>query len=139
MVTGGGFPCPARPGRSCPAFRSPADGRSFPDTDTLADTVSISLAEPIRRGEQVIAAIDLTKPKGRALRGLALQDLMRTEIVALLTLIPRISNPPLTAPEVDNLGADDLAEIGGVVRGFFMSPSERKMMTAMMAEFSPKT
>jgi hypothetical protein len=38
------------------------------------------------------------------LRGLALQDLMRTDIVALLTLIPRISNPPLTAPEVDNLG-----------------------------------
>jgi hypothetical protein len=66
--------------------------------DTLADTVTISLAEPIRRGEQVIAAIDLTKPKGRALRGLALQDLMRTDIVALLTLIPRISNPPLTAP-----------------------------------------
>lgn len=107
--------------------------------DTLADTVTISLAEPIRRGEQVIAVIDLTKPKGRALRGLALQDLMRTDIVALLTLIPRISNPPLTAPEVDNLGADDLAEIGGVVRGFFMSSSERKMMTAMIEEFAPKT
>jgi hypothetical protein len=55
------------PGRSCPAFRSPADGRSLPDT--LADTVTISLAEPIRRGEQVIAAIDLTKPKGRACAG----------------------------------------------------------------------
>jgi hypothetical protein len=37
--------------------------------DTLADTVTISLAEPIRRGEQVIAAIDLTKPKGAPCAG----------------------------------------------------------------------
>jgi len=138
MVTGGGFSMSSLP-PVVPAPRSGAPQMAEASPDTLADTVTISLAEPIRRGEQVITAIDLTKPKGRALRGLALQDLMRTDIVALLTLIPRISNPPLTAPEVDNLGADDLAEIGGVVRGFFMSSSERKMMTAMIEEFAPKT
>lgn len=102
-------------------------------------TVTIDLSEPIKRGEQTIASFTLTKPRGGALRGLALQDLLRTDVVAMLTLIPRISNPPLTPPEVDNLSADDLAEISGVVRGFFMSATERKMMTAMIGEFAPKT
>jgi hypothetical protein len=88
--------------------------------DTAPETATITLAEPIRRGEQTIDAIVLTKPRGGALRGLSLQDLLRTDVVALLTLIPRISNPPLTVPEADNLGADDLAEIGGVVRGFYV-------------------
>lgn len=107
--------------------------------DTSPETATITLAEPVRRGEQTIDAIVLTKPRGGALRGLSLQDLLRTDVVALLNLIPRISNPPLTVPEADNLGADDLAEIGGVVRGFFMSGTERKMMTAMIGEFAPKT
>ncbi|NKJ43173.1 phage tail assembly protein [Novosphingobium sp. SG720] len=102
-------------------------------------TATVELSEPIKRGEQTIASITLTKPRGGALRGLSLQDLLRTDVVAMLTLIPRISNPPLTVPEVNNLGADDLAEIAGVVRGFFMSATERKIMTTMIEEFAPKT
>jgi len=108
-------------------------------TEASPNTVTVDLAEPIKRGEQTIASFTLTKPRGGALRGLSLQDLLRTDVVAMLTLIPRISNPPLTAAEVNDLAADDLAEISGVVRGFFMSATERKMMTAMIGEFAPKT
>lgn len=107
--------------------------------DDSGNTVTVELSEPIARGEQTIASIALAKPRGGALRGLSLQDLLRTDVVAMLTLIPRISNPPLTSAEANNLCADDLAEIAGIVRGFFMSATERKMMTTMLEEFAPKT
>lgn len=108
-------------------------------TEASPNTVTVELSEPIKRGEQTIASIMLTKPRGGALRGLSLQSLLQNDVVAVLTLLPRISNPPLTAPEVDNLAADDLAELAGVVRGFFMSATERKLMTMMLGEFAPKT
>lgn len=64
---------------------------------------------------------------------------MRADITTLLQLIPRITNPPLTPHEADSLASEDLAEMGGVVRGFFMSASERKMMMAVIEEYAPKT
>jgi len=140
MVAGGAYPFTA-PGPPAPQTEEAPHMADIPPeaTETNPSTVTVDLAEPITRGEQTIASFTLTKPRGGALRGLTLQDLLRTDVVAMLTLIPRISNPPLTAAEANNLGADDLAEISGVVRGFFMSTTERKMMTAMIGEFAPKT
>jgi hypothetical protein len=69
MVTGAGFPCPACPRSFLPRVQEPRRWPKPPPTPTLADTVTISLAEPIRRGEQVIAAIDLTKPKAAPCAG----------------------------------------------------------------------
>ena len=110
-----------------------------PAATTDPSIVAIALSEPIRRGDTEIASIDLRKPKAGHLRGLTLQSLINTEIGAVLTLIPRISNPPLAPHEVEELDPADLAEIGGTIRGFFMTPAERMMLDAMLAEQQLKT
>jgi len=99
----------------------------------------ITLAEPIVRGEQVIASITLRKPRAGEMRGLTLQDLLTSDIAAILKVVPRISDPVLTPHECDGLDPADLSEIGGTIRGFFMTASEKKILEAMIAEQQPKT
>ena len=100
---------------------------------------TITLSEPIRRGETAIGAINIRKPKSGELRGLTLQDVLTTDISAVLKLIPRVTDPPLTQDEVDNLEPEDLAEIGGTIRGFFMTKAERQAIAMLIAEHQPKT
>lgn len=107
----------------------------------MADTEqnTVTLAAPIVRGETTIEQLVLRKPKAGELRGLSLQDVITSDVAALLTLIPRISLPPLTADEANELDPADLAEIGGMVRGFFMTAAERKIVEAMIAEQRPNS
>lgn len=101
---------------------------------------SISLADPIRRGEQVIETITLRKPRSGELRGgINLQDLMVCDVATVLKVLPRISDPVLTPDECDNLDPSDLAQMGGTIRGFFMTPAEKSAIDAMIAEQRPKT
>lgn len=107
------------------------------DTRPLFETVK--LAVPLQRGDISIDAINVRRPKAGELRGLSLNDVMGMDIVAMLTLIPRISEPPLTADEANGLDPEDFAEIAGSVRGFFMTKSERGMIEAVMTQYQPKT
>lgn len=100
---------------------------------------SVALSEPIRRGEQEIATLALRKPKAGELRGLSLQDVITSDITALLTLIPRIAEPVITPDEANGLEPEDLAAIGGTIRGFFMTKAEREIVEMMIAEQRPKT
>ncbi len=113
-----------------------AEAAATPPADNM---VEITLAEPIQRGETTIEKLHLRKPRAGELRGLSLQDVINTDIAALLRLVPRISNPPLTQPEADELAPADLSEIGGAIRGFFMTAAERKLLEAMIEEQRPKT
>lgn len=100
---------------------------------------SVTLSSPIARGKTTIDTLTIRKPKAGELRGLTLQDLVGTDVTALLKIIPRISSPVLTQEETDNLEAEDLTEIGGTIRGFFMTSAEKKLIEAMIAEHQPKT
>ena len=100
---------------------------------------TVTLSEPIVRGETTIEKLTIRKPRSGELRGLTLQDVLSTEVSAILKLIPRISEPPLTVEEADNLASEDLAEIGGTLRGFFMTQAERQAIEMMMAEHRPRT
>lgn len=111
-----------------------------PTTPDTAHFETITLAEPIKRGEQVIKTITLRKPKAGELRGgISLQDLMTCDITTILKVLPRISDPVLTPTECDNLDVGDLTEIGGTIRGFFMTVAEKKMLEAMIADQRPRT
>lgn len=100
---------------------------------------TVDLVEPITRGATTITQLTLRKPKAGELRGLTLSDVIGLEIAAILKLIPRISEPPLTDDECQNLDPADLTEIGGTIRGFFMTRAERQLLDAMIAEQQPKT
>ncbi|TAJ72997.1 MAG: phage tail assembly protein [Sphingobium sp.] len=94
---------------------------------------TVTLATPIQRGETTIEKLTLRKPKGGELRGLSLQDILTSDVSAILTLIPRISDPILIREEAEQLEANDLAEIGGVIRGFFMTPAEKRAIESYVA------
>ena len=114
------------------------------DAETMAAAanakfVKIDLVDPIVRGETRIECLTVRKPKSGELRNLSLQDVIGTDISTLLRLLPRISDPVLTDEECNGLDPADLTEIGGAVRGFFMTRAELQMMEAMMADQQPKT
>ncbi|MEC8035955.1 MAG: phage tail assembly protein [Pseudomonadota bacterium] len=109
------------------------------DTAAANRFVTITLAEPIRRGETTIEKLTLRKPKSGELRGLSLRDILSSDITATMEIIPRISDPILIKDEVEDLDAEDLAEIGGVIRGFFMTAAEKKAIELYIADHQPKT
>ena len=105
-----------------------------PDLGGKSKSFPVTLEEPIERGETKIEKLTLRKPGAGQLRGLSLQDIITTDISAMLTLIPRISEPPLTQDEADSLDPADLAQIGGGIRGFFMSKAEHQAVQKMIEE-----
>ena len=90
-----------------------------------ATTETIDLDTPIQRGEQRIAQVTLTKPNAGALRGCSLMDLMRMDVAALMTLLPRITQPTLTAQDVSNLDPADLTQFATAVSGFLLPKAVR--------------
>lgn len=112
---------------------------STPTADNRPMFEPVTLSVPLQRGETTISALTIRRPKAGELRGLSLQDIMTTDIVAMLTLIPRVSEPPLTAEEANALDPADLSEIAGAIRGFFMTKGEKAVMEAMAAQYQPKT
>lgn len=94
---------------------------------------AITLAEPIERGGETITSIQLRKPKAGELRGLSIQELMNARVSAILDVVPRISVPPLTAAEANNLETQDINAIGGAIIDFFLTPSERMQMERVLS------
>lgn len=87
---------------------------------------TITLETPIRRGDQVITSVSLRKPMAGELRGVALAELMRADVGSVITVLPRITTPALTAHDAANLELPDFAQFVGEVLGFFMSKAERE-------------
>lgn len=100
---------------------------------------TVTLAQAIRRGETRIDRVMLRKPKASELRGLSLRDILTSEVSTIIEILPRISDPILTRDEVEDLGADDLAEFGGALRGFFMTKAEKQAIESMIEAHQPKT
>lgn len=99
---------------------------------TPAAPGSITLETPLQRGDQTITSIALRKPAAGELRGVALADLLRLDVQALITVLPRITTPTLTAQDVSNLDLVDLTAIGTEVLGFFMSKADKASQPAYL-------
>lgn len=87
----------------------------------IQTTATVTLETPLKRGEQTITEIQLRKPRAGELRGLSLFDLVRMEVSAAQTVLPRISSPTLTRQEVDSLDPADLFQLSAEVAAF-LSP-----------------
>lgn len=101
-------------------------------SETNPQTVTVKLANPIHRKGGDVAEIILRKPKAGHLRGLKVEDLFGTDVNALMALLPRITEPPLIVAEIEDLETDDLLEIAGTVKGFFMTAEMRTAMAKVM-------
>ncbi|WP_459614367.1 phage tail assembly protein [Bordetella sp. 2513F-2] len=90
-----------------------------------AGAQTVTLDEPIRRGDQVIERLTIRKPTSGALRGVTLVALSQIDVIALQTVLPRICEPILTKQEIANLDPADLMAVGATVASFFMSKADR--------------
>ncbi|MFZ6875387.1 phage tail assembly protein [Undibacterium sp. Di27W] len=86
---------------------------------------TITLDEPIKRGDSLITEITLRKPKAGELRGVSLVELGQMNVAALQQVLPRITTPILTAQDVANLDVADLVEIGAEVSLFLVKKADR--------------
>ena len=86
---------------------------------------TLRLTTPILRGEQEVTELTLRKPKAGELRGLSIQELMNARVTSTLDILPRITVPPISQHEADNLEVEDLAAASGIIIGFFMTASDR--------------
>lgn len=100
--------------------------KTFPDqpeVKPLADENTVILDTPIRRGTTTIDSITLRKPNSGELRGVSLSELLQMDVNSLVKVVPRISNPTLTAIEVTSMDPADLFAIGTKVSGFLLQKS----------------
>lgn len=86
----------------------------------------ITLDEPLTRGDQKITAIEVRKPNTGALRGLSLVDVLRMDVDALKTVLPRITTPTLTTQDVLNMDPADLLKLGVKVSDFLLSKAAKE-------------
>tara|TARA_B100000678_G_scaffold87599_1_gene72832 strand:- start:3058 stop:3402 length:345 start_codon:yes stop_codon:yes gene_type:complete len=96
-------------------------------------TATVTLDEPIKRGETIITEVTLKRPMGGALRGLSLAKLMNeAEFDEHIKLLPRISTPQITKADWDsgNLSPADLMQIVGEVSLFFVPRKHRQEIDA---------
>lgn len=101
------------------------NSKATPATEVTADTsgnsATVTLDEPIVRGDQRVTAVTLRRPKSGELRGIDLAALTNSaDYGALETLIPRISSPTLTRADVANLDPSDLVQFAAAVVLFFV-------------------
>ncbi|MDI5893072.1 phage tail assembly protein [Halomonas rhizosphaerae] len=85
-----------------------------------AVTESVELDSPIQRGKTTVTEIQVRKPKSGALRGVSLADVLNMDVQALTKVLPRITEPALTEPELRDLDPADMVQLGNVVANFLL-------------------
>lgn len=84
-------------------------------TKPIDNTKTVTLSAPILRGETEITEITVRKPNVPALKGLKLMDLMQSDVNAVATLLPRITQPMLTKADIDRLDVVDFTKLTGAI------------------------
>ena len=98
------------PAAAANAINAAADRRRF---------ATVTLDNPLKRGDQEITKVTLRKPMGGDLTGTNLGDLYNMNVNAMAKIIPRISDPMIHAPEFMAMDGEDIAALSGKVVGFF--------------------
>jgi hypothetical protein len=93
------------------------------------DLRPVELDTPVTRGEQTISTVNIRKPHGPELRGVALSQLLNLDYNSLETLLPRITIPPLTKPEVAALDPSDLIQMGSEVMDFLLPKAAKAALS----------
>ncbi|RRV04428.1 phage tail assembly protein [Pseudomonas sp. v388] len=86
---------------------------------------TVTLDSPLKRGKTQITHVTIRKPSSGELRGIQLAELIQLDVASLIKVIPRLSTPGLTAPEVASLDPADLLAIGSKIVGFLLQKSAK--------------
>lgn len=85
---------------------------------TISDPITLEV--PVQRGGEQISEVRLRRPGGGEMRGLNIHDLLKLDVDSIHTLLPRITMPPLTKPEVLALDPADLVSLSVEVSDFLV-------------------
>ena len=85
---------------------------------------TVTLESPIQRGATRIEVLRLRKPLAGALRGINLAELLNLRAEAVMVLLPRVTEPPLTRQEVEKMDPVDLVACASEVTNFLL-PAEK--------------
>lgn len=91
------------------------------NTDSTQKT--LTLDTPIKRGEEQITTVTLSKPQAGALRGVRLQALMDMDVNSLLVVLPRVTQPTLEPHEINSMDPADLLALSVEVVTFLLPKS----------------
>lgn len=81
---------------------------------------SVTLTKPIKIDGVDVAKITLRKPSVGELRGLAMVDILRMDVSALVKLLPRITQPPLSAFQIaKEIETEDFTDLASKTVLFF--------------------
>jgi Phage tail assembly chaperone proteins, E, or 41 or 14 len=84
---------------------------------------AVELDTPILRGKTEITSVTVRKPQSGALRGTRLQALMDMDVNAMMTVLPRVTTPALTAQEIAEMDPADLVSLSVEVVTFLLKKS----------------
>jgi len=89
---------------------------------------TIDLSEPVKIDGKDVDKITLRKPGTGELRGLKLAEIMTMDVNTLITLLPRITMPPLREDQVAALDVADFSSMATGTLRFFMKGAQLKQM-----------
>lgn len=95
------------------------------------ETATVTLNWPIKRGDTEITSLTLRQPLGGDLRKLNSAQIVNGDTDEIFKLLPRISNPPIIASDLDAMPGMDVMEIVGTVIGFFLTPAQKLLLQEM--------
>jgi hypothetical protein len=95
-------------------------------SDTKTERATVRLDFPFARGDQTIDTVEVRRPRSGELRGLNIADLVQMNVAATAKLLPRITIPPLTDAEINNLDPADLTQFGMEVQDFLLPKAAKE-------------
>lgn len=85
---------------------------------------TVTLSQPIRRGETEIHEITVNAPTVPALKGLKMLDVFQSDVDAMQILIPRITQPMLHKADFADMTVMDFGALVAAVLGFLAPTSD---------------
>lgn len=73
--------------------------------------ITVTLDEPITRGTTTVTEIVVRKPNSGALRGVRLAALMEMDVDSAMLVLPRVTVPALTKPELIMMNPADMLNL----------------------------
>ncbi|MBF9049876.1 phage tail assembly protein [Roseobacter sp. HKCCD9010] len=90
----------------------------------------VTLSAAVKIDGKDVTGIDLRKPQTGELRGLKMTDVLQMDTDAMIKLLPRITQPPLTSAQVAALDPADFVALCGKTVLFFAKKSELQALEA---------
>lgn len=92
------------------------------------NNVEYTLETPITFGGQTIEKVTVNKPNVVALSGVSLQDLYRSDVNALCSVIPKCTTPMIPREAMTLMDPVDLTQIAGHIILFLIPKSQRQAL-----------